>query len=72
MAMHARDSKSGKRGGTKGHGYLGKDEGKHSVPGFTGGEAHPGMWPARTGYTQENKIGPSDKSTTVSLHGKKG
>lgn len=71
---HARDYKAGKRSSTKGGGKLGKDEGCHSVPGFTGGDGHPGMLPARTGYTQsdQNKIGPSKKSTTISLHGKKG
>ena len=56
------------------HGKLGKDDGCHSVPGFTGGDGKPGMLPARTGYTEasQNKIGPSKKSTTISLHGKKG
>ncbi len=69
---HGRDAKTGNRKGTKGHGYLAKDDGGHQVSGFISGEPQPGSWAARTGYTEGRKTGASSASTKVSIHGKTG
>lgn len=60
----------GAKGGGGGKSRLQKDPGGHSVPGFLGGEGAPKEWPARTGYTSENRTGASDKGTNIPLPGK--
>ena len=58
------------RGKNSGKGKVGRDSGKHSVPGFTGQDGSPGNWEARTGYTKENAVGASSKGTSISLPSK--
>lgn len=59
----------GGRKGKGGKGYLGKDAGGRSIPGFLGRSTIKSVQ-GRTGYTEgEMRVGPSEKGRKIPLPG---
>ena len=44
-----------------------KDKDGHSVPGQNFGDPQPGMWPARTGYTSQSRLGPGKHGVPITV-----
>lgn len=58
MAMHGRKARTRKNGSTKSSGgRRQKDYDGHAMPGQDFSDPKPGMWPARTGYTSQSRMG---------------
>ena len=66
MAMHGRKARTRSGSSTKSKGgRRQKDYDGHSMPGQDMSDAHPGMWPARTGYTSQSRQGPGKHGVPI-------
>ena len=70
MAMHVKGreyrTRSGKAMKSKG-GRRQKDYDGHAMPGQDMSDAKPGMWPARTGYTSQSRLGAGKYGVKVKV-----
>jgi hypothetical protein len=61
-----RMNRTRKNGATKSKGgRRQKDYDGHSVPGQDMSDSKPGMWPARTGYTSQSRLGPGKHGVPI-------